>query len=171
MLACFLTNLLGLTSYHKFWMNTHLNFSQRWIFIQLSREWEWRTTVSSSPLQTPRKRQVKGNPEGSYIQGKVEDIDPNTEPDLEWHLSNSGLHNGRPLQIMQWALTTESESVIPKKWIQEALGQAVQENTHCINYLWSHLPPHAISILHLATWQQSHSWTCRIGRYPFTTQE
>ena len=37
------------------------------------------------------------------------ELDPNMESDLEWWLSNSSQHSGKPLQIRQWDLMTESK--------------------------------------------------------------
>ena len=65
---------------------------------------------------------------------------PTWESDLEWWLSNSSQHNGRPLQIGQWDLTIESDAS-KKGWGASCQGVntggpwSVQERTHHINYL------------------------------------
>ena len=68
------------------------------------------------------------------------EIDPNMESDLRWWLNNSCQHNGRPLQIVQWGLTIESDAS-KKGWGASCQGVntggpwSVQERTHHINYL------------------------------------
>ena len=68
------------------------------------------------------------------------EIDPNMESDLRWWLNNSCQHNGRPLQIVQWDLTIESDAS-KKGWGASCQGVntggpwSVQERTHHINYL------------------------------------
>ena len=68
------------------------------------------------------------------------EIDSNMESDLRWWLNNSCQHNGRPLQIVQWDLTIESDAS-KKGWGASCQGVntggpwSVQERTHHINYL------------------------------------
>ena len=86
--------------------------------------------TSSSPLQTYRECQVKGTSEWLYIRVVIHTSGytyewpyirgrfgyrSQHEADLEWWLSNSSQHNGRPLQIGQWDLTIKSDASHCKK--------------------------------------------------------
>ena len=125
------------------------------------------------PIESARSRALQS---GHKYEADME-LDPNMESDLEWWLSNSSQHNGRPLQIMQWDLTTESDAS-KKGWGASCQGintggsWSFQERTHHINYL------ELLAAFLTPTREQSRSffvWTTlqqcfpkQNGGYPFT---
>ena len=51
------------------------------------------------------------------------ELDPNIKSDLTWWLNSSSYHNGRPLQIIQWDLTIESDAQMPRRWGGEPVAR------------------------------------------------
>ena len=67
-------------------------------------------------------------------------ISTHVKLDLQWWVEQSQIHNGRPLQIMQWDLTIESDASLTG-WGASCLGRSTggpwsqEERTRHINYL------------------------------------